>query len=161
MPTRYDQPHRGLVAATRALGPLLLCCFMISASSCGKPVGSGVLTCGLPGQNGKGPADAEDDSDQAKMQRLLDFFRDLGEQYWGWQVCWLGSLNVRSQTTSNLLTLTVDHGSFQLTQKLLTHMRAEQMESAKRGRGFKGALKEHFLPLLPHLRQLAAQPSLP
>jgi len=36
-----------------------------------------------------------------------------------------------------------------------------QMESAKRGRGFKGALKENFLPLLPQLRQLAAQPNLP
>jgi hypothetical protein len=68
---------------------------------------------------GNGPADVEDDSDQAKMQRLLDFFRDLGEQYWGWQ-----------------------------------------MESAKRGRGFKGPLKENFLPLLPQLRQLAAQPKL-
>jgi hypothetical protein len=67
----------------------------------------------------KAGADAEDDSDQAKMQRLLDFFKDLGERYWGWQ-----------------------------------------MESAKRGRGFKGALKENFLPLLPQLRQLAAQPSL-
>ena len=32
-------------------------------------------------------ADSEDDSDQAKMQRILDFFRELGEQYWGWQVC--------------------------------------------------------------------------
>jgi hypothetical protein len=31
-------------------------------------------------------ADPEDDGDEAKMQRLLDFFRDLGEQYWGWQV---------------------------------------------------------------------------
>ena len=59
------------------------------------------------------------DTDQARIQRLLDFFRDLGEQYWGWQ-----------------------------------------MESAKRGRGFKGALKEHFLPLLPQLRQLAANPNL-
>ena len=59
------------------------------------------------------------DTDQARIQRLLDFFRDLGEQYWGWQ-----------------------------------------RESAKRGRGFKGALKEHFLPLLPQLRQLAANPNL-
>mmetsp|Transcript_63756 Transcript_63756/g.132755 ORF Transcript_63756/g.132755 Transcript_63756/m.132755 type:complete len:2318 (-) Transcript_63756:166-7119(-) len=59
---------------------------------------------------------ASDSSDEAKQQRFLDFFRDLGDQYWGWQ-----------------------------------------NESAKRGRGFKGALKENFLPLLPDLRQLASE----
>lgn len=40
-----------------------------------------------PAQESSGEAaDPEDDGDEAKMQRLLDFFRDLGEQYWGWQV---------------------------------------------------------------------------
>ncbi len=60
--------------------------------------------------------DTTDDSDDAKQQRLVDFFRDLGEQYWGWQ-----------------------------------------NESAKRGRGFKGALTENFLPLLGDLRRIAAK----
>lgn len=60
--------------------------------------------------------DSASDSNEAKEQRFLDFFRDLGEQYWGWQ-----------------------------------------NESAKRGRGFKGALKENFLPLLSDLRQLASE----
>ena len=60
--------------------------------------------------------DSSDNSDDAKQQRLLDFFRDLGEQYWGWQ-----------------------------------------NESAKRGRGFKGALTEHFLPLLSDLRRIAVK----
>lgn len=54
----------------------------------------------------QGACAPEDDSDQAKQQRFLDFFKDLGDQYWGWQ-----------------------------------------NESARRGRGFKGALKENFLPL--------------
>jgi hypothetical protein len=27
-----------------------------------------------------------EDSDSAKQQRFLDFFKDLGDQYWGWQV---------------------------------------------------------------------------
>ena len=50
--------------------------------------------------------DDDNGSDVAKQQRYLDFFKDLGDQYWGWQ-----------------------------------------NESARRGRGFKGALKENFLPL--------------
>jgi len=58
---------------------------------------------------------ASDDSNEAKQQRLLDYFRDLGDQYWGWQ-----------------------------------------NESAKRGRGFKGALKSNFIPLLDDIRKLAA-----
>ncbi|EKX35932.1 hypothetical protein GUITHDRAFT_117959 [Guillardia theta CCMP2712] len=58
---------------------------------------------------------SSDDSNEAKQQRLLDYFRDLGDQYWGWQ-----------------------------------------NESAKRGRGFKGALKSNFLPLLDDIRRLAA-----
>ena len=29
---------------------------------------------------------SSDDSNEAKQQRLLDYFRDLGDQYWGWQV---------------------------------------------------------------------------
>lgn len=156
---RYALPHHSLLTAAFTSSPSFACCFVILASFCGKLVVTVVLTCGLPRQDGKVPADVEDDSDQAKMQRLLDFFRDLGEQYWGWQVRWLDVLlffHVGSQKASHLLTLTGDHGSFEST-----HVRAEQMESAKRGRGFKGALKEHFLPLLPHLRQLAAQPSLP
>jgi len=46
------------------------------------------------------------------MQRLLDFFRDLGEQYWGWQVLLfvqnvvaLGLLSVSLQICSHQLCL--------------------------------------------------------
>jgi hypothetical protein len=46
------------------------------------------------------------------MQRLLDFFRDLGEQYWGWQVLLfvqnavdLGLLSVSLQICSHHLCL--------------------------------------------------------
>ena len=74
-------------------------------------------SCSNPnGGEGSVPDSMSDNSDQAKQQRLLDFFRELGEQYWGWQ-----------------------------------------NESAKRGRGFKGALTENFLPLLGDLRRIAAK----
>eukprot|EP00961_Rhodomonas_salina_P048521 651264-Rhodomonas_salina.4 len=76
--------------------------------------------------------DSASDSNEAKEQRFLDFFRDLGEQYWGWQVSRIvGKGNLTLWPTQN--------------------------ESAKRGRGFKGALKENFLPLLSDLRQLASE----
>lgn len=35
--------------------------------------------------------DSASDSNEAKEQRFLDFFRDLGEQYWGWQVSFMPS----------------------------------------------------------------------
>jgi hypothetical protein len=31
-------------------------------------------------------ASGGEDSNSAKQQRFLDFFKDLGDQYWGWQV---------------------------------------------------------------------------
>ncbi len=91
-------------------------------------------------------ASGGEDSNSAKQQRFLDFFKDLGDQYWGWQV---RRLHCNSRPWPNMkmflqfLCLWPNATSWPWLMPCILL----QNESAKRGRGFKGALKENFLPL--------------